>query len=382
MINTNTEEKIIKVEGFSLSSKYGDGNVFGQPKGVKSLGFVEITSESGKKGFGETYSGIYSPQLVNPIVEFLSSYLVGKKLDSIDFIDDMNNIPFISNSGIIQSVIAAIELAILDLIGKINEKPVFKLFENLDPKNEIETYYSGGSVIFSPDEIEKDIETMLKSNFNSFKMRIGLKSWNDDLKRVARAFSIIQKEKIMLDAIMGTLKSKWSLNVAKRRIKDLEKFNLYWLEEPLCPTKFNDYKDLCSFSNIPIAMGEAYSGLMHFENILSNECSDIVQLDATHSMSFRKLLAFSNKTIKCKATHVWGSSLSFVANGTLGILSKNINIHEYPSVEFEISKDIMLESPKIIDGKYIISETPGFGVNIDDRIKNKYIFIKNSGYKL
>ena len=65
-----------------------------------------------------------------------------------------------------------------------------------------------------------------------------------------------------------------------------------------------------------------------------------------------------------------------VANGTLGILSKNINIHEYPSVEFEISKDIMLESPKIIDGKYIISETPGFGVNIDDRIKNKYIFYK------
>ena len=57
-------------------------------------------------------------------------------------------------------------------------------------------------------------------------MRIGLKSWNDDLKRVARAFSIIQKEKIMLDAIMGTLKSKWSLDVAKRRIKDLEKFNL------------------------------------------------------------------------------------------------------------------------------------------------------------
>ena len=66
MINTNTEEKIIKVEGFSLSSKYGDGNVFGQPKGVKSLGFVEITSESGKKGFGETYSGYTLLNLLIP----------------------------------------------------------------------------------------------------------------------------------------------------------------------------------------------------------------------------------------------------------------------------------------------------------------------------
>ena len=76
----------------------------------------------------------YILQLINPIVEFLSSYLVGKKLNSLDFIDSMNNIPFISNSGIIQSVIAAIELAILDLIGKINEKPVFKLFEDLNTK--------------------------------------------------------------------------------------------------------------------------------------------------------------------------------------------------------------------------------------------------------
>ena len=56
-----TQKKNYKHKGFALSSKYGDGNVFGQPKGVKSLGFVEITSESGKKGFGETYSGIYSP---------------------------------------------------------------------------------------------------------------------------------------------------------------------------------------------------------------------------------------------------------------------------------------------------------------------------------
>ena len=66
----------------------------------------------------------------------------------------------------------------------------------------------------------------------------------------------------MLDAIMGTLKSKWSLNIAKKRFKELEKYNLSYFEEPLCPTKYNDYKNLCDNSNIPIAMGEAYSGLI------------------------------------------------------------------------------------------------------------------------
>ena len=104
-------------------------------------------------------------------------------------------------------------------------------------------------------------------------------------------------------------------------------------------------------------------------------------MDATHSTSF-KTSDFSNKTTKCRATHVWGSSLSFVANGTLAVLSKNISIHEYPSVEFEISKDIILQEPKIVNGKLVIPNYPGFGINIDEKIKNKYKYVKGSGYKL
>ena len=229
MKKTNTEEKIISIKGFSLSSKYGDGNVFGQPKGVKSLGFIEIISESGKKGFGETYSGIYSPELISPIVDYLSNYIVGKKLNSLDFIDTISNIPFISNSGIIQSVISGIELATLDLIGKINEKPVYKMFSPSSDENQIETYYSGGSVVFSPDEVKEDIYNMQKNEFKYYKMRIGLKPWKEDLKRINQAFTFLNRNNLMLDAIMGTLNPKWSLNIAKR-VKELEKFNLCYLK--------------------------------------------------------------------------------------------------------------------------------------------------------
>ena len=78
----NLDEKITSIEGFCLSSPYGDGNVYGQPKGVKSLGFIEVKSESGISGFGETYSGIYSPELISPITKYLSHYIIGKKLNA------------------------------------------------------------------------------------------------------------------------------------------------------------------------------------------------------------------------------------------------------------------------------------------------------------
>ena len=98
-------------------------------------------------------------------------------------------------------------------------------------------------------------------------------------------------------------------------------------------------------------------------------------------MGFRNLVDYSNKTTNNKATHVWGSTISLFANATLALLSKNITIHEFPSVEFQISNDIVKEQVKIKDGKLSISDYPGFGVEINDQIKNKYKYVENSGYK-
>ena len=47
--------KIEKVNGYCLSSHYGDGKVFGQPLGVKSIGVIEVVTNNGLVGIGETY---------------------------------------------------------------------------------------------------------------------------------------------------------------------------------------------------------------------------------------------------------------------------------------------------------------------------------------
>ena len=46
MINyKELDVKIKNIEGFCLSSPYGDGNSFGQPLGLKSIGFVKIETD-------------------------------------------------------------------------------------------------------------------------------------------------------------------------------------------------------------------------------------------------------------------------------------------------------------------------------------------------
>ena len=51
-----------------------------------------------------------------------------RQLKELSFFDDIDMIPFIGYTGIIQGVRVGIELAVMDLIGKIEEKPVYRLF--------------------------------------------------------------------------------------------------------------------------------------------------------------------------------------------------------------------------------------------------------------
>ena len=126
------DERILKIEGFALSSPYGSGQSLGQPLGVKSIGLVKVYTDSGEYGLGETYSGVYAPELIGPIVNFLESYLIGRLVGDDLIFDGIKNMPFIGGSGILQSVFSAIEIAIWDLRGKILEVPTSKLINNMD----------------------------------------------------------------------------------------------------------------------------------------------------------------------------------------------------------------------------------------------------------
>ena len=52
-----------------------------------------------------------------------------------------------------------IETALIDLIGK-NKSPAYKLLGIVNKR--IQCYYSGGSVVMSPKEIEKDVVALYK----------------------------------------------------------------------------------------------------------------------------------------------------------------------------------------------------------------------------
>jgi L-alanine-DL-glutamate epimerase-like enolase superfamily enzyme len=378
------DERIKKVEGFALSSPYGKGESLGQPLGVKSVGLVKVYTESGVYGLGETYSGVYAPELIQPIVNFLESYLVGRLIGDDLIFDDIRNIPFIGGNGILQSVFSAIEIAIWDVRGKILEVPTSHLI-NKNSRKSIPLYASSGTVIFTSDEIIADVENILNLGYKAYKMRVGFQEWDTDIKRVESARNTFGNNDLMVDAIMGTIRPAWSAEKAISRAKDLVDFNLRWLEEPVHPENIKGLVEVCHSELIPIAAGEAYSGNGEYQAILDLKAVNILQFDATHSGGILSCVELARKAELLKldsALHVWGSAVAIAANAQIALSAPSIDILEIPMVSLELTEKMWIEPPIIKDGIWYSSDAPGLGVTLDDSLMHKYKLQPNSGYRL
>ena len=373
--------KINRVVGYCLSSPYGDGNVFGQPLGVKSIGLVEVHTDSGIIGIGETYAGVYVPELIEPTVRFIESLILGMNPLDIHKVYNCMNIPFVGAGGLIRSVVGAIEIALWDIKGQAECKPIHALL-NPESVNAFDVYASGGSVAFNVDEIKQDVESVLDEGFSAYKMRVGVKSWSEDIQRVETARNVLGYNSLMVDAIMGTL-DKWDNVEAIKKINDLEKYNLTWIEEPIHPSNIKEMRNLYINTNIPIATGEALSGKLEFDSYLNTGFVDVIQPDVTHCGGYieamRVIKEAKERDIDV-ALHVWGSSVSLLSALHLAI-SCDIDWLEIPNVELTFMfekyreiKDMILNSSYILDN--------GLGVKITDDYKNDYSFVGGSGYKL
>ena len=261
---------INKVIGYSLSSPYGDGNVFGQPTGVKSIGLVEVHTDDGLVGVGETYAGIYVPELIEPTVKSIEPLIVGMNPVEVEKVYESMDIPFVNMNGFVRSVVGAIEIALWDIKGQVENKPIYELLSG-SYNTDFNVYASGGSVSFSTDDIKKDIDNILSQGFGSYKMRVGVKEWKEDKDRVKIARNELGSNDLMVDAIQGTL-NNWHKYNAVYNIKELEQYNLTWIEEPLHPSKLKELKSVYDLINIPIATGEGLSGKFDFDSYLDSNC--------------------------------------------------------------------------------------------------------------
>ena len=239
----------------------------------------EVETDEGTIGIG---NAALAPQLVKKTIDtYLAPLVVGE--DPFDFSYIWEKMYRRTHAwgrrGLGMVAISAVDIALWDILGKLTNKPVFKLLGGRT-KEKIPVY---ASKLYSQPikNLQQEAESYKKQGFTMFKMRFGWgpKDGSAGMKKNIELVEAVREvigydTDLMLECYMG-----WNLDYSKRMIPKLVKYNPRWLEEPVIADDVNGYKELNNMNAIPISGGEHEFNLFGFKQLLDLNALSYIQYD-------------------------------------------------------------------------------------------------------
>lgn len=353
----------------------------------KEVGFilVKLFTDEGITGIGaqNITFGSWSVYYAKYIEDVLKPFLLGEVVEPFYIEKFARNLRFSAPSSISPRP-CCVEMAMWDIVGKKANLPIYKLLGAYQDK--VLAYASVSELypLWTAQRWSEFVESLLKEGFKGVKLHIGW-LWKDPQKVIDVVKAIRENVgydvEIMIDAMQAWLaEPNYTYESALRYARGLEKYNCYWLEEPLPHLKNPDLSaKLCNAVDIPIAGGGAVFGLHAFTHLLEKGALDIVQPDVQAAggiLEVKKIVQLAEAYGRRCILHFMGIGIALAA--TLQVLgSTNINWIEYPyhpPLWTAEVRDSMLKEPIKIDkdGYVKIPEGPGLGIELDEEIISKY----------
>ena len=236
---------------------------------------VRVECESGQVGWGESQAGV-APNVVASIVDtILAPVLIGRDaLDGSVLWDEMYSCMRDRGhgGGFMMDAIAAVDIALWDLAGKVYEEPVSRLLGGAY-RLELPLYLSGprGNTL---EQRLADTERFVDEGFSAVKLFIG-RGVEADVSEVG-AF----REHFGADLVL-LVDAQWlySPPEALRLGKALEELRVGFLETPINPEDISGHAELSRDLALPIALGETERTRWQFLPFLNARAVDVVQPD-------------------------------------------------------------------------------------------------------
>ena len=322
--------------------------------------FAEITTEQGHSGIGFSYS----KRAGGP-----AQYAHAKEVAEGVIGEDPNDIgriytkllwagASVGRSGVATQALAAIDIALYDLKAKRAGLPLAKLLGSY--RDSVQTYNtSGGFLNATLEEVKARATQSIEEGIGGIKIKVGLPDSKEDLRRVAGV-----REHIGWDVpLMVDANQQWDRATALRMGRQLEEFNLIWIEEPLDAYDFEGHAHLAQVLDTPIATGEMLASVAEHKGLINANSCDIIQPDAPRVggiTQFLRLAALADERGLGLAPH----------------FAMEIHLHlaaaypREPWVEhFDWLDPLFEERLETKNGRMIVPDRPGLGVTLSGQAR-------------
>jgi L-alanine-DL-glutamate epimerase-like enolase superfamily enzyme len=283
----------------------------------------------------------------------------------------------------------AVEVALLDLVGRAEGLPISGYLGGR-VRDTLKLYGSAG-MYQPPAKYAEEAAAVKDLGFPAYKMRPALGP-EEDVETVRLMREATGPDfGLMIDAHswwrMGD--KSYAFDTVSWVAKEIAPFKPVWLEEPLPPEDHAAYRRLKALGHVPVATGEHEQDEAGFNDLVRTKAADYIQMDVCcqggFDMGRRVAEAVKLQDLRF-AFHSWGTVLEVLAAAHFGVCWPEDVVEwlEYPCYAnagragmypFPLADEILKEPLDIRKGILRVPKGPGLGVDVDERVIEKYPFI-------
>ncbi len=270
-----------------------------------------------------------------------------------------------------------LDVALWDLAGKTQGQAVWKMLGGKAPR--LRAYQSSG-VHRTVDDMVYVAMRCLAAGFPALKVRFGRPQLAEDLAVLhAIREAVGDRLELMVDCNQGwrmpwDTVPAWGLEHALHVARELEKLQVFWMEEPLHRGDYEGMRALRNRVGVRLAGAELTREPYEWRELLDRDCLDVFQPDAVLTGGITGLARFAQQVAqrgRLFSSHTWGNGLGIMANLQLVAGTAGDTYVEWPLDAPEWTperRDYLLKSPLTLDdqGWFTLPETPGLGVELDE----------------
>lgn len=249
----------------------------------KNWCFLKLITEEGVEGFGEASLNGFA-RTVEVSISELSDCFVGKSVFDINKITYQMLTGVYSDGGQIhRSAIAAVDAACWDIIGKVNNRPIWELWGG-KVRDQIPLYANGWyQADRNPESFSRSALDALKKGYHALKFDpFGDTHVETNTKELRLSLDIIKSVRDTVPPeieLMIEGHCRFDVSTSLMIANVLGDYGITWFEEPVSFRNKAGLVEIARNSPVPIATGENFTSFIEFNELCSGTQNLVLQPD-------------------------------------------------------------------------------------------------------
>ena len=377
---TNVEVMVLKSPGLYRSTDTDE-----EPPGPTYMGLVKVSTDAGITGYSDmetaasvAKAAVEAPQWSDGEIQAfdgLASLIVGENPLEVERLWYKMYRGGRSRCcrGVAIQAISAIDIALWDIMGKAYGQPVHVLLGG-KWRDSVRAY---ASTLFrpTPQAMRDAAARYIDEGFTAVKFGWGVfgKDPSLDVRLVEAAREALGPDRDLL------VDTGWFVERTPKQaiqtIRSIEPFSPFFVEEILHPEDYDGYRRVADAVDTLVACGEQEATEWGFKELIERARVDVVQPDLTRCGGFtvaRKIVHMAEMANVLVIPHSWSSDLLTAASLHLNAFQRHAAFIEFNASQGPLSRAMVREPLRIVDGHVAVPTAPGLGVEVDEATIGKY----------